>query len=267
MDQSRVRALIQYILLTAGESASRFERELGPIHILKYLYLADLAWAADHGGATWTGIPWRFHHFGPWDEDSWMEIEPTIRTAGGTIRRFESSISQDDVVRYSLVDSDQLARLSREVPLLLRTSVRGAVRAHGADTSALLHEVYMTSPMRNAAPGEYLDFDAAVQVQEDTVESSTEGSSLSHKERLRRKKLQADVGARARAALEGKRQDRAAKAAAMSSERAPRYDDVWEQGSAWLDSLAGEPVPEGEGQFAIAEGIWHSQARRTGFVP
>ena len=38
------------------------------IHLIKCVYLADLAYDKEHNGQTYTGIPWRFYHFGPWAE-------------------------------------------------------------------------------------------------------------------------------------------------------------------------------------------------------
>ena len=46
MDRDRVDLLIQYALAVAGQNDFG-ERELGPIHLLKYVYLGDLA----HAGA------------------------------------------------------------------------------------------------------------------------------------------------------------------------------------------------------------------------
>ena len=37
--------VVQFALLTAGEEDQQHERQLGPIHLLKYVYLADLAYA------------------------------------------------------------------------------------------------------------------------------------------------------------------------------------------------------------------------------
>ncbi len=65
-DLDKVDKLIQYALLVAGEEDSVFEQQLGPIHLIKYVFLADLAFAARRGGETYTGIEWVFHNFGPW---------------------------------------------------------------------------------------------------------------------------------------------------------------------------------------------------------
>ncbi len=42
---------------------------------------------------------------------------------------------------------------------------------------------------------------------------------------------------------------------------APRYDDVYHQGIAWLDGLAGEPFSEGEYLAEFPDEVWKSAAR------
>lgn len=78
MDTHRVHLIYQYSLSIAAQNDDWQERELGPIHLVKYLYLADLAYASAHGGETYTGIPWRFHKFGLWAECAFFEIDPAL---------------------------------------------------------------------------------------------------------------------------------------------------------------------------------------------
>jgi len=66
MDISRVDKIIQYTLLVAGDEDDYFDRQLGPIHLIKYVYLADLDYAASHNGEIFTGVKWQFYKFGPW---------------------------------------------------------------------------------------------------------------------------------------------------------------------------------------------------------
>jgi hypothetical protein len=76
--------LFQYILATAAESEDFKTRELGPIHLLKYAYLADLAFAERNEGRTYTGTDWGFHHFGPWSSAAFQRIEPSLAVIGAT---------------------------------------------------------------------------------------------------------------------------------------------------------------------------------------
>jgi hypothetical protein len=45
---------LKYILAAAGQE-DYGNREVGPIHLINYVYLADLAFAERHGGETFTG--------------------------------------------------------------------------------------------------------------------------------------------------------------------------------------------------------------------
>jgi hypothetical protein len=51
MNINKVDLLLKYILAVAGQE-DYGNREVGPIHLIKYVYLADLAFAEKHGGET-----------------------------------------------------------------------------------------------------------------------------------------------------------------------------------------------------------------------
>lgn len=42
----------------------------------------------------------------------------------------------------------------------------------------------------------------------------------------------------------------------------PQYDDVYFEGLAWLDSLAGPPLSEGEYEAEFSDEVWKSAARK-----
>ena len=98
---TRTDSLLQFALASAAVQDEYRDRELGPIHLLKYVYLADLSYAERNDGVTYTGAPWRFHHFGPWAEGVFERIEPAVSNVGGVARRFASKYT-DDSVRYGL---------------------------------------------------------------------------------------------------------------------------------------------------------------------
>lgn len=94
MDTGRVDRMIQYALsVAAGEDFCN--RELGPIHLIKYVYLADLAHAERNKGQTFTGTPWRFHHFGPWDMEVYKRIEPACSVIGAEKNRSPQNIKRE----------------------------------------------------------------------------------------------------------------------------------------------------------------------------
>jgi len=55
-DLNKIRQIMQYALLVAGQNDDPYERQLGPIHLVKYVYLADMEYAEYHEGQTFTGI-------------------------------------------------------------------------------------------------------------------------------------------------------------------------------------------------------------------
>ena len=52
MKSSKIDLLIQYAMLIAGQEDEYFDRRLGPIHLIKYVYLADLAYAERKCGGS-----------------------------------------------------------------------------------------------------------------------------------------------------------------------------------------------------------------------
>jgi hypothetical protein len=107
MDTLRTDLLLKYILAAAGEE-ERGLRELGPIHLLKYAYIGDLAHAERHAGSTFTQAAWRFYHFGPWAEEVHGRIDPIVEQLGAVRRTIVSSKFERDSVRYSFSDERTL---------------------------------------------------------------------------------------------------------------------------------------------------------------
>jgi hypothetical protein len=56
LNPARIEAVLGYALAVAAQADHPRDRELGPIHLLKYLYLADLAHAETHGGESYSGV-------------------------------------------------------------------------------------------------------------------------------------------------------------------------------------------------------------------
>ena len=77
MDEGRLRIdkVYLYTLALAAQADDFRQRALGRIHLLKYAYLADLAYARRNDGVTYTGTPWRFYHFGPWEASAYGRVE------------------------------------------------------------------------------------------------------------------------------------------------------------------------------------------------
>lgn len=255
MNPDRIEAVFGYALAVAAQADHPRDRELGPIHLLKYLYLADVAYAEAHAGESFSGVVWRFHKFGPWAVEAFQQIEPTVAHLGAACRKFASTY-RDDTVRWHL-PADQLERRGAELPLEVERSVAQTVRAYGSDTSALLHHVYRTPPMLRARPGERLHLPPPglepIEADEPTPEEPLAEVRLS---KTRVKKMREEVRRR----LERKREARQSRV----PEPPPRYDEVFAEGMAWLDGPQPEPR---RGKLSFSDEVWTSRARGDAELP
>ena len=251
MDMNRVDTLLKYILLLAGQEDPG-NRELGPIHFVKYVYLADLAHSQRHKGATYTNVSWTFYRFGPWSTEVYKRIEPVVREVNASERRISSPKYEDDFLRWELVNDELFEELDRQVPFEIALAIKKAVHEFGDDTSALLHYVYATDPMLGAAPGEHLFFEPYPEDEEDTRQPQpfTEVQSLTKTARRRLKGKMAEI------LLE-----KLAKKKKPSVYTPPRYDQVFFEGQKWLEEIAGEPIESQEGELSFSKEIWKSPSR------
>ena len=256
-DLAKVDSVLQYALLVAGEQDDNFDRQLGPIHLLKYVYLADLAHAEKHSGLTYTGIRWIFYKFGPWSQTVHDRIEPALHAIGAERKSFQSSYEESkDRVRWSMRDAALLTRKGHELPSAITVHLRTNVREFGKDTERLLHYVYSTAPMRTATPQEGLDFAVAEDASDDDADPpSLRMDKLSNKarKRLRQRLL----------ALRQKRKNiKPEREVLVSSANEPLYDEVYRDGLAWLDSLAGQAFSEQRIIVEFSDEVWKSNSRK-----
>jgi hypothetical protein len=233
----RIHKIMRYAVGVASNADDPQRRELGPIHLIKYAYLGDLAYAAAHDGETYTGAPWRFHHFGPWTTEVWKEIEPAMTCPLIRHRSFRGRF-QDDVSRWRSEDPELEERLERELPFPVARAVRAAVRVFGNDTPSLLHNVYRTPPMLHAAPEEALDFSTSGREHDFPRSGAAPEKAeapLSKTAQKRRRAAHEDLRRRFQDALRRRQQARSS----MVKPRPPRYDEVAVKGQEWLDSCTG----------------------------
>lgn len=268
MNQERVDLLIQYILSVAAQGWGDYDdKEIGPIHIIKYVYLADLAYAKKHGGETFTGIPWCFHHFGPWDTGLYQRIEPAAKAIGAD-KRTITDTPHDDFDRWRLDDEHLKDQLWRQLPNDVALAVNASFRQFGTDTYDLLDHVYSTTPMRHAAPGELLAFTITAQKHEQQLKDNEElkkyrPKTLTTRERKKRKKAFADLKAKIQAKVAKEKKN---KQSGFVTPSAPRYDDLFWKGQEWIDSLAGEPIKPEKGKLTVSDSIWKSPSRNEPHV-
>jgi len=256
-DQSRVDSLIQFAILVAGEEDDLFDRQLGPIHLIKYVYLADLAYAARHAGETFTGIEWQFYKFGPWSQAVNERIATALSAIGANQFNFQSDFEDGgDVSRWSCRDDDLLQRKRQTIPPEIRLQLEPQIRRFGKDTPRLLDFVYRTAPMVEAAPMEMLDFKIAVV--DNKPSDSSPASAIEALSGKKKKRLKEQL-----AAIQKKVAERAANGTKLINPvQNRRYDEVFQDGVTWLETLAGDELSPGEKIAEFTDEVWKSNARK-----
>lgn len=264
MDASKIELIVRYALARAAHGDTPWERQLGPIHLLKAVYLADLAFAERNQGASFTGAEWVFYHYGPWSP-AVMGCVRAVAVAIAMETVYSSTKYESDTVRWSIADLEEAAEVEaaaeRDLPGPVMSAVKRAVRDYGTDTTGLLHHVYGTPPMLNAAPHERLDFTSAV-ASAPPQAAAVEQPPISRRQEKKREEALRELHERAKKKLTELRERRAL----MTPARRPRYDEVFVAGQRWLDELGGS-VEEAEGEVEFDEGVWKSPWRSDPGTP
>jgi len=257
----RIDQLIQFALLTAGLEDEYIDRWLGPIHLVKYVYLADLAFARTNEGQTYTGLPWRFHHYGPWEYSCLERIEPALAAIEAEKKVIPSQRFENDYDRWCIRDPRLHDELQQKLPIGIAGAITKFVHRFGTDTNGLLHYVYKTLPMISAAPSETLDFTkelAVIKAQTATEEDDT--CKLTDRQMKMRRRALRNIKTGLREMLDKRRKEKISRptkpAFALS-----RYDEVFLQGLEDLDRLAGSPPEEGTYKVIFSDDVWKSKSR------
>ena len=161
MGETMKRSILELIQYITSLATDRGE-VLSPIRLVKFLYLADLYHARRNGGATLTGWPWRFVHYGPFCTESLDAIR--IAVAEGFIEAvpYVSQFDDEEHLLYRCSVDSQPGGEPAGVPFYVTAPLRGAVRKWAGETFALLDHVYFeTEPMMAVQPGDLLDFTKA----------------------------------------------------------------------------------------------------------
>lgn len=232
MDVARVDLVIQYALAAAGERDGS-EREVTATQLVKYAYLADVAHAARHEGASFTLAPWTFSQQGPHAAEVEARVAVVARRIGASTR-----------ASYLFLDRDELGHrraAAAALPPVVTSSLMQSLRAFSRDTNALLAQVYATDPMRRALPGEPIDLTPPAAPSAVAPEA-----------------VPAPLSPRARAALKARR---VGAPAVASGAFAPRWDDdVFVAGMLRLD---GGALTETRGVLSVDPAVWSSPGRRA----
>jgi hypothetical protein len=218
-----VLELIQYIVYYATEK----EMKLSRVRLVKFIYLADLYWARENNGKTFTEWPWKFVHYGPFCGESLEYIE---RAHGdGLIEKstYESKFVDEDYFLYWC--KENRTDIERKMPIYLTSPLHEAISKWGDDTFGLLDYVYFeTEPMLDAKKGDLLDFSKAKKTEK--LEQIVM-IKLSAKQVAKGKEIIEKLKAKYKKGLES-----------QSKTPQPIYDEVYHQGTKLLDDedLQGE---------------------------
>lgn len=261
MNTPNLSLIYQYALLLAAEE-DWDRRELGPIHLLKFAYLADLEYAKHNQGSTFTEVDWTFHNFGPWSNEAHAEIEPAVLSIGAE-KITRPSDYEDDFIRYLIKEHpEDLQRkekaLREKLPMEIRGTLQKAVHSFASDTKKLLHAVYATAPMLMAAPGEHLDFHTVVkepQALYAPVEAAPPSVPLSRKKQSQLKSRMAELRKNCKQNFESARTTQT-----LQTEDLEEVVEV----SDWLEQLAGPDFPKEGALVEFMDDIWKSESRRGG---
>jgi hypothetical protein len=256
MDQLRCDKVIQFALLEAGRQDDFTERDLGLIHLLKYVYLADLEHAERRNGETFTGARWMFYHYGPWAQEVYERIEPALLYIDADKQVVSSAKFEDDFVRWKKSDDQLYEQLERELPISVVSSIRHNVRKFGKDTRELLHHVYATRPMRKAVPREELILFVAEPTK--PIAAAADPAPVSFREQKKLKTRMAQAKNDIKAKLAARRAERAQVKLATDL---PRYDEVFFEGLKWLDEIGGGGETELSGEAVFDDEVWTSDTR------
>ena len=256
-DIKKIDLLLQYILAVAGRDDDPWNRELGMIHLIKHAYLADLSYAERNKGETYTGLPWKFHHLGPWSVELYHRIEPALLAIGARQRMIPNPKDEKDFARWSIEDDHLIEKLEGQIDLVVMGSVQQSVRRFGSDTKSLLNFVYQTRPMLRAAPEELLDFIPPESIDSDTGQVEVADSSKALTARQQKKRKEKILALKKRIA---ERLDSEIKETKIPP-TPPRYDDVFFEGVENLNSMMTQPMSPMELSAHIASDMWKSKAR------
>lgn len=264
MNIRKIDSILAQILVSAGKLEDYREREMGSIHFIKYLYLVDLFFAERNRGRTFTGIRWRFHHFGPWDTDVFTHLEDGLAALGAVKKTIPSQYGRDDFVRWSTGTGTSAARAATDgLDFEIALFVERLVERFANNTPELLDFVYKTPPMLKAAPEEYLSFEpSGFEFKEPNVFTRTPPVNRTARQRKKVKEWEDE----ARAKLAEKLKEIRARRPICVPAPEPRYDDVFFEAMASMDAPDTPAVPMGRYQVKIDDSVWKSIARKGGDV-
>lgn len=141
--------------------ASTQDTALTAVQLVKYLYLADLYHARRFGGATITGWPWAFVHFGPYCSEAIQTVDRVASIGLVESQRYDSRHSTKEFAVYRLRGPEPQG-IESVLSFAEMGDLKKAIKRWADDTAGLLDYVYFaTEPMTGVKASERLDFSKA----------------------------------------------------------------------------------------------------------
>ena len=153
-------------------------------------------------------------------------------------------------------DEHLLQEREERLPTCITHDLKRDIHKYGKDTSALLDYVYKTNPMLSAAPNEFLDFSLVV---ESTSNNKVERPQLRMENLSAKRKKKFNEGMHV---IREKQQSKELKKGKLITPPAPRYDEVYNVGITWLNSLAGPEFVTRKIVAEFSEEVWNSSTRK-----
>lgn len=255
MNKQNIDKIYQFAVLVAGDLDDFVSSRLGPIHLLKYLYLADLCHAKRTFGESYSGIEWQFYNFGPWSSEAHARMEESLKYIHVDVNELDSKYGEGEIKRFYKKDDFLLKDIRRAIPTHITIELSKQIKLHSSDTASLLHEVYATPPMLHAAPGEKLQMYTPkyFEIEKKPVLQLAE-DSLSNKAKKRLK----EKLAKAKTSISQK----ANREELINPSPSPRYDKLYAEGLEKLNSLETEEFTEAQIEVQFDSTVWKSGARK-----
>lgn len=191
--------------------------------LVKYLYLVDVynAECSTDSKETWTGLEWKFYHYGPYSQAVAHAIDNLVKN--NLVLKNSNSEEEKEYSSYSLPDYKEPASL-KELGLdnYVTVGLRNAVKKYSSSLPELLNYIYYeTTPMQNVRSGDVLSFQNCVKREFDKFKPITQNAPLNSKE-FKDKKLKLKHSIASRNVVQANPFD-------------GKFDEVYEQGLNLLD--------------------------------
>ncbi len=227
MINDQLEAIILAILVLAkGEGRGKILRTV----LIKFLYLVDVyAAEASSGKETLTNLEWTFLHYGPYSERAAKAIEGLAKRGMLVEEIIGAEFSGDKEYKlYSLPDYSSPKSLSDlGAPPRVKLMLSSDMKRYDKLSSLLNYVYFNTAPMRDAKPGDILNF-------KDCIKPTVAEFKVIQMKPLNKKKIAENKG-KLRELIEKRK-------AQASLSFTGEYDEVYEKGMAALEE---EPLPEG----------------------